>query len=284
MKKFSTLLGVGVAAVGLAAPALAGTGMTLSIVRTDCLTYNDGAAAWAYPVTLEFDIYGQLTGDASDGLAAVGFDVSATLAGSAYDITSAGPNPPAVITAPGDGSMNSFVRNQGITNPAGYGGTALGGKMVQVGGAQDTIGNSVGMVAPFPTGPVVLNVGNGSPARLAHVSITLNSSPAPGQKYTFTVDAVFGNVINPGQTGPVYAVTALDPVAPVSLDVFPLCPYDQDGNRVVNAADRGFVSANVGCDTSDLTDCSCQLADLDGNNVVNAADRGFVAANLGPCP
>jgi hypothetical protein len=284
MKKFSTLLGVGVLAAGLTAPALAGTGMTLSIVRTDCVTFNDVAGDWAYPVTLQFDIYGQLTGDASDGLAAVGFDVSATLAGAAYDITAAGPNSPATITPPGEGNMNSFVKNQGITNPAGYGGTAVGGKLVQVGGAQDTIGNSVGMVAPFPTGPVVLNVGNGSPAKLAHVSITLDSEPAPGQKYTFTVDNVFGNVINPGQAGPVYSVSALDPVSSVSLDVFPMCPWDQDGNRVVNAADRGFVSANIGCNTADASNCACQLADLDGNNVVNAADRGFVAANLGLCP
>lgn len=279
-RKLATLLGIGVSA--MASTAFAGTGMTLSIDRTDCVTFNDGLGAWSYPITLKFDIKGQLTGDASDGLAAVGFDLSATFEAAAYDITSAGPNPAAAVT-PG-ASMGSFVRNQGITNPAGYGGTAIGGNLVQIGGAQDTIGNSVGMVAPFPTGPVVTGLGNGSEVTLAQVTITLNNSPAPGQKYTFTVSNVFGNVINVGQAGPVFAVSALDPVTSVSLDVFPLCPGDLDGNRVVNPADRGFVSANVGCNTADLNDCACQLADVDGNNVVNPADRGFVSANIGNCP
>lgn len=273
--RMAGLFGVGV--VVMASSAFAGTGMTLSMTRTDCATHP-----FTYPITLEFDIKGQLTGVVSAGLAAVGFDLSATYEGAAYDITSAGPNPPATVT-PGAG-MGSFVRNQGITNPAGYGGTGIAGKLVQVGGAQDTIGNSVGMVAPFPTGPVVTGLGNGSPTILAHVSITLNSAPDPGQKYTFTVDGVFGNVINTGQTGPVYAVSALDPVAPVSMDVFPPCPWDQDGNRVVTPADRGFVSANIGCDVSVLTNCPCQLADLDGNDIVNPGDRGQVSANIGPCP
>jgi hypothetical protein len=57
------------------------------------------------------------------------------------------------------------------------------------------------------------------------------------------------------------------------------CYGDADGNNVVNAADRGAVSANLGQATPDLV---C-IYDLDGNGVVNAADRGVVAANLGQC-
>jgi hypothetical protein len=57
------------------------------------------------------------------------------------------------------------------------------------------------------------------------------------------------------------------------------CYGDADGNGVVNAADRGIVSANVG-QTDPVLVC---INDFDGNGVVNAADRGFVSANIGQC-
>jgi hypothetical protein len=57
------------------------------------------------------------------------------------------------------------------------------------------------------------------------------------------------------------------------------CYADADGNGVVNAADRGFISANIGS----MDPVQICLMDLDGNGVVNAADRGFVSANIGLC-
>ncbi len=57
------------------------------------------------------------------------------------------------------------------------------------------------------------------------------------------------------------------------------CYGDADGNGVVNAADRGAVSANIGQADAALV---C-VFDLDGNGVVNAADRGAVSANIGLC-
>lgn len=57
------------------------------------------------------------------------------------------------------------------------------------------------------------------------------------------------------------------------------CHGDADGNGIVNAADRGFVSANVGGTSAEAV---C-LYDMDGNGVVNAADRGFISANIGGC-
>ena len=57
------------------------------------------------------------------------------------------------------------------------------------------------------------------------------------------------------------------------------CFGDADGNGVVNAADRGFVSANVGQHDPVIV---CQF-DMDGNAVINAADRGFVSANISLC-
>ena len=59
----------------------------------------------------------------------------------------------------------------------------------------------------------------------------------------------------------------------------PVCRGDADGNGVVNAADRGFISANIGASQRDLV---CRY-DVDGNGVVNAVDRGFVSAEIGLC-
>jgi hypothetical protein len=52
---------------------------------------------------------------------------------------------------------------------------------------------------------------------------------------------------------------------------------DVDGNGVVNAGDRGIISANFGQTAPHLV-CIC---DLDGNGVINPADRGVVSANIG---
>ncbi len=57
------------------------------------------------------------------------------------------------------------------------------------------------------------------------------------------------------------------------------CLGDTDGNGVVNAADRGQISANIGQTGNDQL---C-LFDLDGNGAINAADRGQVSANIGLC-
>ncbi len=57
------------------------------------------------------------------------------------------------------------------------------------------------------------------------------------------------------------------------------CFADVDGNGVVNAADSGAVSANIGGTAPGIV---C-VFDLDGNGFVNAGDRGQVLANIGSC-
>lgn len=57
------------------------------------------------------------------------------------------------------------------------------------------------------------------------------------------------------------------------------CLGDVDGNNVVNPADRGSISANIGESDHDLI---C-LFDLDGNGTINPADRGVISANIGLC-
>ncbi len=57
------------------------------------------------------------------------------------------------------------------------------------------------------------------------------------------------------------------------------CYGDVDGNDVVNAADRGSVSAAIGQTAFHLI---CNF-DMDGNGFINAADRGFISAEIGLC-
>jgi len=57
------------------------------------------------------------------------------------------------------------------------------------------------------------------------------------------------------------------------------CYGDANGDGVVTAADRGFISAALGQTSPALI---CQY-DLDGNGFINAGDRGFVSATIGLC-
>lgn len=57
------------------------------------------------------------------------------------------------------------------------------------------------------------------------------------------------------------------------------CFGDVNGDGVVTAADRGFVSAAIGQTGHGLI---CQY-DMDGNGFINAADRGFISAAIGRC-
>ena len=50
----------------------------------------------------------------------------------------------------------NFARPAGINNPAGFGGTPSAGRLLQVGGAQNTMNSSF---APYPIGTVITGVG-----------------------------------------------------------------------------------------------------------------------------
>lgn len=66
---------------------------------------------------------------------------------------------------------------------------------------------------------------------------------------------------------------------PLLYPFYQQCLGDVDFNGVVNAADRGAISANFGQTHPTVV---CRF-DLDGNGVINAADRGIVSANIGLC-
>jgi hypothetical protein len=272
MKKLVLLTAVAL----IASPALA-TDITITTEMTSCWLER-------YPAVLEFDIIGQLTDTNNEGLAAIGFDLNLAMNGAPVDLSTTD----VVVTAGPD--MGPFVPNWGLANPAGYGGTHVGGDLVQIGGAQDTI-NNAGTVAPFPTGPVVEDIGH-TPVVLAHVTITLTTDPNPGEAnaYTFTVDQVFGNVITLGETGPVYAVEALgnvpEDVAATFLR-YSGCIWDMNGDRSIDPQDVGLVKFYYGCtvvpDPLPGDECSCRLADNNDDSSVDPQDVGQVKFFYGSC-
>lgn len=139
---------------------------------------------------VSYSIVGELSDTSSMGLAMVSFD----LAFSGGPLTQAA-NP---VSNP----MQNFASPQGLSNPAGFGGTVVGGTLVQVGGAQNTIMNSF---ASAPIGSVLTDVAQaGSPEVLVTGTLT---APTQCGTYVLTIDNVMGNVIRAGEDGdPFWAV------------------------------------------------------------------------------
>jgi hypothetical protein len=127
-------------------------------------------------------------GDASEGLALWGADVQMT------------GGVPSQMACPG--AMSSFEVNDGLNNPAGYGGTYdTVDTLLQVGGAQNTI-NNPGPTPPYPVGAVVTGIGA--------TTITVATGTCDNATDTMDLLNCFANVIIGGETGPVYAVSAAD--------------------------------------------------------------------------
>jgi hypothetical protein len=187
-----------------AAPALA-TNLNLSVQSggSNTVTVLPGA-------NVNYAVVGELSDAASDGLAAFSLDLSFT--GGALPAADAPSAPP----------MVSFNRPAGLTNPAGFGGTAVLGVLRQVGGAQNTIRNTF---APFPNGNVVVDVaqlGQALPLATGHLT-----APAIPGTYVLSPSSVVANVIRQGQTGlPFWQVDKALPgtVTPLTVIVSTLNP------------------------------------------------------------
>ncbi|MGB2987940.1 MAG: hypothetical protein WBE26_18885, partial [Phycisphaerae bacterium] len=138
--------------------------------------------------TVNYQIVGLLSDTDNLGLALFGFDL----------VFDGGDLPQA--DTPTTGPITSFVKPDGITNPAGFGGT-LGvtgeeGNPVQVGGGQNTIKNTT-EYADFPTGAVTTHLGQ------TEIVLVTGSLPAPDDPGTYhlSVANAFANVIRAGETG-----------------------------------------------------------------------------------
>ena len=190
-----------------AAPALA-TNLNLSVQSggSNTVTVLPGA-------NVNYAVVGELSDPASDGLAAFSLDLSFT--GGALPVADAPSAPP----------MVSFNRPAGLTNPAGFGGTVVGGALRQVGGAQNTIRSTF---APYPNGNVVVDVaqiGQALPLVTGHLT-----APAVAGTYVLSLSNVVANVIQQGQTGlPFWRVDKALPgaVTPLTVIVGSLGPRKQ---------------------------------------------------------
>ncbi len=106
--------------------------------------------------------------------------------------------------------MVPFVKVEGLTDPDGYGGTEVDGKLLQIGGGQNTIGYSTDNPAypdpDYPVGDVVLGIGDEITVVIASGAVT---APDDGQ-FTLTITNAFATTIDEGQAEAPYAVSAVD--------------------------------------------------------------------------
>lgn len=159
---------------------------------------------------VEYAVVGVLSDTDNRGLALVGFDLELI-------DDSSGLQADALGQADTPLDMSNFANPDGLNNPAGYGGTIIDGKLVQCGGAQNTINNTVDCTvdedcpgssnlcdagtctasAPFPTGTVMENIG--------HTAVTLATgsftAPAAAGDYTLELTSLFLNLIATDQSG-----------------------------------------------------------------------------------
>lgn len=150
--------------------------------------------------TVNFTVEGILSDALSEGLALVGFDLHFT--GGALP-ANAVVEPSGAISC--GNPMPAFVKPDGITNPVGYKGTLIGGDLVQVGGGQNTIKNSVDNpacapnCAPFPIGTPLLGVA--LPGVCGNAVIATGSLTAPMTPGSYQLQVIngFANVIKDGE-------------------------------------------------------------------------------------
>lgn len=230
--------------------------LNLQLVRTDNETQ--------FPLTAMIDVRAELSATLpNEGLALIGFDLSGTIDGQPFDVTDA-------TVTPGSGpNMASFIPPNGIANPIGFGGTPLGGLLVQIGSAQPTIGG-VGTT-------VVTNVAvSGSPEIIAHISIEL-AEPACGD-YVLCIENAFANVIVDGKMQP--APFQTQSVASISLSSVTIprfaCVGDLNGSGSVNSSDLALLLGAWGPNPGDPADLNC-------SGTINSSDLALLLGNWGPC-
>jgi hypothetical protein len=226
---------VAVAAVlCLCVPSIAQT-LQVRVVTTGNASSVGANNNVAVPVLIQ----AQLGGTATDGLALVGLNLKNTgslsfnlCTQSAFLVTA--PTSPVDI-------KGHFDRNGGLTNPpggpvSGFSGTCDGANgLWQIGGGQNTIGNT-GTPVNYPSGTVLEGVANGGYVTIASGTLT---TPAVGTgTIILTPDTIFANVLDAGQSGPVYDVSE---VAGANITV--------TGSLTINVPGGiNCVNADVNCD------------------------------------
>lgn len=147
---------------------------------------------------LDYEVVAELSDGLNQGLAFFAFDLE--FSGGAL----------AQAQAPSSAAMLNFATPLGINNPAGFGGTPVAGKLLQIGGAQNTINQSF---AAAPSGLVMTGIGSqGSPVVLVTGSLTAPSQPG---SYSLLLSAGDANAISAGASGSPYWQVERAPVTGV---------------------------------------------------------------------
>jgi hypothetical protein len=153
------------------------------------------------PGTLTLDVKALVTPTAGEGgLALFGFDL---------DVPAGVP----LVSNQATTTLTSFVKNEGLTNPAGFGGTLSGATtLLQIGGGQNTI-NYTGTSTAYPTGTVVAGVGL-TEVTIATIVLDTSALTTPGD-YVFQISNGFANLIDPASqpSAPPYTVSAANMLA-----------------------------------------------------------------------
>jgi len=120
---------------------------------------------------------------------------------------------------PLDAPMSYFAQDLGFSNPQGYGGTVSDGKLLQVGGGQNTIKSNSGY-APYPVGSITQDIGHDQ------VTLVTGQVTAPMEPgiYTLQLSNLTSSVIKPGRTLPDNAYWRVWPaeagdITPLTIEV-----------------------------------------------------------------
>lgn len=163
----------------LIAASASGSDLNLKIEKLGASTVTVGPGG-----QVPYALIGELSDASSDGLAMFCVDLAFT------------GGPLAQAQTPTTVPMKNFASPLGLSNPQGYGGVVSGGALKQLGGAQNTINNTL---APQPIGAVITGVAQpGQPVTLANGVLT---APYAVGSFTLTPSNLFANVIRQGQTG-----------------------------------------------------------------------------------
>lgn len=247
--------------------ALGGSAALATDLNLTCTINGQSNPTLAPGAVVNYVITGVLSDSANEGLALVGFDLE--FDGGALS-QAAEPT-----TLP----MTNFARPDGITNPAGFGGTVIGGKLIQVGGGQNTIKNTPAN-APFPIGSVITDLAQpGSPLQIVSGSLTV---PGSGGPYTLAVKNGFANVIKQGETGTVFyateavgMVTAVDCVITVSSCAASIVDASPANNTIDARQPHAINAVNPGQSFSQI------LIDMPACAVASAAPADFSVSESG---
>jgi hypothetical protein len=228
----------------------------------------------------------------SDGLALLGTNLTATPGGgaAAFDLcnTSA-----FLVTAPL--ALQSFDRKDllnpgfsedGLTNPSassnlsGYSGTCDGANgLLQIGGGQNTIGNTPGG-APYPIGAVVTGVGNDGWVNIAEGFIDATALGS-GETLTLAVDTSFAMTLDPGgaMPFPVSPATVIDETGSLVITVqgFPCAAADVNCSGTIDVGDIGVIANPLNFQQSSP---ACDRADVNNSGIADVGDIGVIANPL----